>query len=504
MFKFALFAISFSSAILCICPQKSYGENMFLNNSVNQSQIEERIRQVENGLLPAIAIAGLPISKTTLDQQMKQYGVPAVSIAVINDGEIEWAKSYGVLEANTNRTAQISSLFQAGSVSKPVASFGALLLVQKKELDLNEDVNQQLASWQIPENGHTASQKVTLKHLLSHTSGFNVIGFDGYRENEKIPTLIEMLNGVPPANNPPMHVEFEPGERMAYSGGGYTVMQQLVEDATDVPFSDFMDVSVFKPLGMSRSTMSYPLPPYLTENIATAHPANGLPMKGGYKTYPESAAAGLWSTPIDISKWLIHIQNSLAGQSPNRILEQETLRLMITPHIAPYGLGPVVNGTTDSIDISHKGRTDGFACGFVAFPFLKKGIVVMINSDNGACLVDEIIRGVSEVYKWPSYKTKTRSEIEISTKDLDECPGRYGTGEEKNDIYDIVVTKENDELFVRFGYASIPYKLHKEEENKFFLVETGFEVLFYEKDGSLKKLVVVIQPGFDRSFNKFL
>src|ERR1700722_17878749 len=141
MFKFALFAISFSSALLCICPQQSYGENMFLNNSVNQSQIEERIRQVENGLLPAIAIAGLPISKTTLDQQMKQYGVPAVSIAVINDGEIEWAKSYGVLEANTNRTAQISSLFQAGSVSKPVASFGALLLVQKKELDLNEDVN---------------------------------------------------------------------------------------------------------------------------------------------------------------------------------------------------------------------------------------------------------------------------------------------------------------------------------------------------------------------------
>lgn len=262
MFKFAFFAISFSSAILCICSQKSYGENMFLNNSLNQSEIEERIRQVENGLLPAIAITGLSISKTTLDQQMKQYGVPAVSIAVINDGEIEWAKSYGLLEANTNRTAQISSLFQAGSVSKPVASFGALFLVQKEELDLNEDVNQQLASWKVPENEHTASQKVTLKHLLSHTSGFNVIGFDGYRENEKIPMLIQMLNGASPANNPPMQVEFKPGERMAYSGGGYTVMQQLVEDATNVPFSDFMDFTVFKPLGMSRSTMSYPLPHY--------------------------------------------------------------------------------------------------------------------------------------------------------------------------------------------------------------------------------------------------
>lgn len=503
MFRFALFAISFSSAILCICPQQSYGENMFLNNSVNQSQIEERIRLVENGLLPAIAIAGLPVSKTTLDQQMKQYGVPAVSIAVINDGKIEWAKSYGVLEANTNRTAQISSLFQAGSVSKPVASFGALSLVQKKTLDLNEDVNQQLISWKVPENEHTELKKVTLKHLLSHTSGFNVIGFDGYRQNEKVPSLMDMLNGSSPANNSPMKVEFKPGERMSYSGGGYTVMQQLVEDNTNVSFADFMDISVFKPLEMTRSTMSYPLPSYLSKDAAFAHPANGLPMEGGYKTYPESAAAGLWSTPIDISKWLVHIQNSLSDDFQSSILSKDTLNLMLTPHIAPYGLGPVVNGDGKDIDFSHKGRTDGFACGFVAFPFLGKGIVVMINSDNGSCLVDEIIRGVSEVYEWPSYKTSWRKEIPISKKDLKGCPGRYGTGQEKNDIYDVVVSEENGELFVRFGYASIPYKLHKAEENKFFLIETGFEVLFYEEDGTTKKLVVVIQAGFDRSFNKF-
>lgn len=504
MFRLALFAISFSSAILCICPQQSYGENMFLNNSVNQSQIEERIRLVENGLLPAIAIAGLPVSKTTLDQQMKQYGVPAVSIAVINDGKIEWAKSYGVLEANTNRTAQISSLFQAGSVSKPVASFGALSLVQKKTLDLNEDVNQQLISWKVPENEHTELKKVTLKHLLSHTSGFNVIGFDGYRQNEKVPSLMDMLNGSSPANNPPMKVEFKPGERMSYSGGGYTVMQQLVEDNTNVSFADFMEISVFKPLEMSRSTMSYPLPPYLSKDAAFAHPANGLSMDGGYKTYPESAAAGLWSTPIDISKWLVHIQNSLSDDFQSPILNKDTLKLMLTPHIAPYGLGPVVNGDDKNIDFSHKGRTDGFACGFVAFPFLGKGIVVMINSDNGSCLVDEIIRGVSEVYEWPSYKTSWRKEIPISQKDLKGCPGRYGTGQEKNDIYDVVVSEENGELSVRFGYASIPYKLHKSDENKFFLIETGFEVLFYEEEGATKKLVVVIQAGFDRSFNKFL
>lgn len=183
---------------------------------------------------------------------------------------------------------------------------------------------------------------------------------------------------------------------------------------------------------------------------------NGLPMEGGYKTYPESAAAGLWSTPIDISKWLVHIQDSLSDDYQNPILNKETLQLMLTHHIAPYGLGPVVNGDGKNVDFSHKGRTDGFACGFVAFPFLGKGVVVMINSDNGSCLVDEIIRGVSEAYEWPSYKTCLRKEIPISKKDLKECPGRYGTGEEKNDIYDVVVSEESGELFIRFGHASIP------------------------------------------------
>ncbi|MCA9761221.1 MAG: beta-lactamase family protein [Streptococcus sp.] len=478
-------------------------ENIFINSALNQEEVEERIVKIENGLLPAIAIQGHPVSKIRLDQQMEHYGVPSVSIAVINNGQIEWAKSYGILEAKTNRAAHVSSLFQAGSVSKPVAAFGALSLVQNKTLDLNEDVNQRLISWKVPENEYTKLQKVSLKHLLSHTSGFNVIGFDGYRQNEKVPSLMDMLNGLSPANNPPVKVEFKPGERMSYSGGGYTVMQQLVEDTTNVSFADFMDSSVFKPLEMSRSTMSYPLPPYLSKDAAFAHPANGLPMEGGYKTYPESAAAGLWSTPIDISKWLVHIQDSLSNDHQSPILTKETLQLMLTHHIAPYGLGPVVNGDGKNIDFSHKGRTDGFACGFVAFPFLGKGVVVMINSDNGSCLVDEIIRGVSEAYEWPSYKTSLRKEIPISKNDLKECPGRYGTEQEKNDIYDVVVFEENGELFVRFGHASIPYKLHKAEENKFFLIETGFEVLFYEKDGATKKLVVVIQAGFDRSFNKF-
>jgi hypothetical protein len=179
------------------------------------------------------------------------------------------------------------------------------------------------------------------------------------------------------------------------------------------------------------------------------------------------------------------------------------LKLMLTPQIAPYGLGSVVNGRGDFMDFSHRGRTDGFACEFVACPFLGKGIVVMMNANEGSCLMDEVIRGVSEVYQWPSYKSEVKKEIQTSLKDLTACQGRYGTGAEKNDIYDAVVSEKNGELFIRFGYASTPYKLHKEGENKFFLVETGFEVLFHEEHGVTKQLVVIIQSGFDRIFNKF-
>lgn len=476
------------------------GEDMFLNKEVDSNQLKDRIHQVETCILPAIVIEGVSVERKQLNEEMKKFKIPAVSIAVINEGNLEWAKGYGTLSAEDEIPVNTSTMFQAGSTSKPVAAFGALSLVETNVLRMDCDINEQISSWQIPENEFTTEHKVTLKHLLSHSSGFNVIGFDGYKYNEPIPSLVEILNGIKPANNSPIKVEVKPGEKMSYSGGGYCVMQQLVEDVTELSFANFMHQTVFSPLDMTRSTMD--CPSVNNGNSAFAHPAEGSVMQGGYKNYPESAAAGLWSTPIDLSKWLIHIHNSILGKEENPILNDKTIQSMITPTIKPYGLGPVVNGQGDCVDISHKGRTDGFACGYVFFPFLGKGAVVMINSDNGACLVDEILRGVASVYDWPSYNVKVKPSISLEKGEALRYLGRYGTAKEKNDIYDVVVSEENDVLYIRFGLASIPYKMYKESQDKFFILETGFEILFHGKD-SVEDLVIVIQEGFDRQFYKF-
>jgi CubicO group peptidase (beta-lactamase class C family) len=248
-----------------------FGDNKFINSLLSEACVNENINAIENGLLPAISIEGTTVSKMNLAAQMILYDIPAVSLAVINDGEIEWAKSYGKLINKTDREACLSSLFQAGSISKPVSAFGALALVQKGVLDLNENVNLKLNSWKIQENQHTASEKVALKHLLSHTSGVSVMSFSGYDDSKNIPNLIEILSGKGQASNPELCIEFEPGKESKYSSGAYMVMQQLIEDAAVDVFSNYMDKAVFKPLDMSNSTMSCPLLSPYADNIATGH-----------------------------------------------------------------------------------------------------------------------------------------------------------------------------------------------------------------------------------------
>lgn len=462
--------------------------NRIIYPSSSSSLISERIKRVESELLPALALKDLPIPKSKLLEKMQQYEIPAVSIAVINNGEIEWAKSYGTLKVNTDREALVTSLFQAGSISKPLSAFGALTLVQEGKLDLNGNINEKLTRWKAPSN------EITLKHILSHTSGISVMGFDGYGAHEKIPTLQEILAGSPPANNPPIGLEFKPGTCLKYSSGGYTVLQQLVEDTVNRSFSDFMHDKVFKPLKMTNSTMN--LKADFIERIATGHSKE--PIIGEYKRYPESAAVGLWSTPIDISKWLIHVQNSLTSRQ-NSILNQERVEQMITRVVDPYGLGIVVNGSGNNTEISHKGKTGGFACGFVGYPYLKKGIVVMMNSDSsGFCVVDDITRAVSKVYQWPFNKTEIKSTIDLSSADLN-CAGQYGTGSKS---YDLFVKKINKELFIEYGADTTPYKLHKELENKFFITETGDIISFNEDGNSAKLLTIVMQTGQEFKLNK--
>ena len=500
--KFVLFIGCFSSLFIDNVVFEKEEKNMPSEITKNKTTILERISRVEKGLVPAIRIQDVPHTQRNLLEQMRELKAPAASIAVINDGKIEWAKAYGVFFTASDQKVNTQTRFQAGSVSKPVAAFAILSLVNKGLIGLDEDVNDKLTSWKIPENEYTKTNKVTLRHLLSHSSGLNVIGFDGYRKNDPIPTMTQTLEGLPPANNPPVHVEFTPGSKMSYSGGGYNVAQQLVEDVINVPFKQFMNTVLLNPLEMNESTFEC-LDVDKSTNVAYAHPTDGVPISGGWKTYPESAAAGLWTTPIDLAKWLIEIQDGLVSEGISHILSKNLLETMITPQIGVHGLGPVINGQGSQLELNHKGRTDGFTCGFVSFPYLKQGAVVMTNSGNETALVDDILRSIAFEYNWPSYAVKTKTTIELPIETLEKYIGRYGWGEKTNEIYDLFIFRENNELFWKIGNTSNPNKLYAQALNEFFLLDTGYEVVFNDTNGSITSLTIIVQPGFEREFKKF-
>jgi CubicO group peptidase (beta-lactamase class C family) len=225
----------------------------------SQTKVQERIQRVENGLLYPQQIKDDPSAKMNLAERMKYYKVPGVSIAVINNGVIEWAKGYGVREYGTNFPVTVETLFQAASISKPIAAMASLRLVEKGKLNLDEDVNKKLVSWKMPENEFTKTEKVTLRGLLTHNAGLSVSGFPGYpTHTNPLPTVLQVLDGSPPANTKPVRVIRIPGTQWSYSGGGITVMQQLLMDVSGKPFPALMKEAVLNKLKMKNSTYEQP------------------------------------------------------------------------------------------------------------------------------------------------------------------------------------------------------------------------------------------------------
>ncbi|MFN0120993.1 MAG: serine hydrolase domain-containing protein, partial [Blastocatellia bacterium] len=273
-----------------------------------------RIQRIENGLLPPVFVKGhtQPVS---LAAQMAKYNVPGVSVAVIQDGKLAWAKGYGVTEAGGATPVTPDTLFQAASISKPVAALAALALVEQGRLGLDENVNLKLKSWQVPENEFTKEQKITLRRLLSHSAGLTVHGFRGYAGDETVPAVTQILNGEKPANSAAIRADITPGSRWRYSGGGYTVMQQLLVDVTGKPFPQLARELVLDKAGMNQSGYEQPLPAGRVGQAASGHRANGDMVKGKWHTYPEMAAAGLWTTPSDLARFAMAVQQAWAGRA---------------------------------------------------------------------------------------------------------------------------------------------------------------------------------------------
>lgn len=444
-----------------------------------QQDVAARIAAIENALLPAVVIQGEPPQTTSLAERMAQYRVPGVSVAVINEGKIEWARGYGLADVQSGRKVTVNTLFQAASISKPVAATAALTLVQDGRLALDEDVNRKLVSWTVPENEYTAVKPVTLRGLLTHSAGTTVHGFPGYARSERIPTTREVLDGE--GNTAPVRVDIDPGSRWRYSGGGYTIVQQLLSDVKGKPFPSIMRETVLDPFGMSASTYEQPLPESRWSETATGYRANGEPVEEGWHVYPEMAAAGLWTTPSDLARFAIHLQEAYAGRS-NEVLSVEMARQMLTPDANSWGLGPAIQG--DGSRFGHGGANEGFRCQFTAFIEGGRGAAVMTNSDTGDRIVEEILRTIWDVYGWTGLEPEVRVVANVDSSIYAEIAGRYefpGVG---------IVTLESTGGRL---WADAPglgrVELLPESETVFFLRDNGARVSFVREDGRVAAFI---------------
>ncbi len=354
--------------------------------------------QVQESPLRGHVVAGRPIPESLLARSMERYRVPAVSIAVIRGGEIDWARGYGVRRAGATDHVNDGTLFQAASISKPVTAAGALRMVENGELALDENVNRKLQSWKVPEIALTQKRPVTLRGLLSHSAGLTVHGFPGYPEDAELPTLVQILDGQEPANTIPIRVDIEPGTKYRYSGGGYTVAQQLMVDVAAQPFPDLMKKLVLQPVGMNDSTYEQPLPEGWRSRAAVGHRSNGEAARGRWHTHPEMAAAGLWTTSTDLARFAIEVRRSYHGSS-EKLLSQAMARTMLTRQAGDYGLGFSLP-SAGVFRFQHGGGNQGYRCWLVLSVKAGDGVVVMTNGDSGDPLINEIFAAIATAYGW--------------------------------------------------------------------------------------------------------
>jgi CubicO group peptidase (beta-lactamase class C family) len=357
-------------------------------------------------LLATIVLFGASLRADSVDDTvttiLSQRHIPGVSLAVIQNGRIVRAQGYGVVEAGRPERITADTLFQAGSISKPVAALGVLHLVDAGRLTLDADVNEALQTWRVPENAFTKENKVTLRRLLSHSAGLTVHGFPGYPVGARVPTLVQILNGELPANTAAIRVNQVPGSQWRYSGGGYVVIQQLVLDVTGEPFPEYMRRTVLEPMGMHASTFEQPLPE-APASTATGHHFAMNPVSGRWHVYPEMAAAGLWTTPSDLARLAIGVQASLAGRHGPPVISPMLTREMLTRQRNNSGLGFMISGQQQTRRFQHGGRDEGFDALLIAYCETGQGAVVMINANDNSGAVDQIMSAIADEYEWPDF-----------------------------------------------------------------------------------------------------
>ena len=455
-------------------------DNKSDNNKYSQ-EIEDKIMRVIENLRVETQFWN-QYETSILKERMSYYKTPGISIAVINNGNLEWARGFGYKNIEKKETVTQNTLFQAASISKPIAALAFMKLMENNEIDIDTNINNYLKSWQVPSNNGWIPN-ISLRQILSHTAGFTVHGFQGYSQTEEIPTTIQILNGEYPANNDPVKVNILPGTRLRYSGGGITIAQLILEDKYDEPFYKIMDSLVLKPLKLENSTYQQPVPKIKNNLLAIGYLSDYQPIIGGNHIYPEMAAAGLWTSPTELSIIVTEIQKAIEDKSD--FISAETIKEMLTPQKidSEVGIGFFLSGKGDSLMFQHNGGNYGFNSRIVGYLHQGKGAIVMINA-NTFEIINEVMRSIAIEYKWPDY-SKENEKYALNEKSLESYSGRYISEEN----WEIIIAKQNDNLTLEMP-QQLSVQLIPESENKFYCEQLNIKVEFIKTNNKVERLEI--------------
>lgn len=466
-----------------------YGCSCYAQSNINQKDTTlKQISIIEKGLMSKIIIDSSS-NTYSIEERMNLYKVPGVSIAVFKDGKILWSKGYGSSDNTKNLKVNTVTMFQAASIGKALTAFALLKLVEKKHLDIDKDINEYLIGWKIPENEFTKTEKVTIRRLLNHTAGISVSGFIGYKKTETIPTISEILNGK--GNTPAIVVENIPGAKFSYSGGGYVILQKLIEDISKMDFTSFMRKEILVPLKMTNSTFNQ----FPTKNRSLAYNNLGKSYEGGWFIMPELAPAGLWTTASDLAKFCLSVQKSFKGIKGSYLSQKMTAE-MLKP-LNNWGLGVGVRGEGKPAFFFHGGKNQGFNSILINLFNQELGIIVMTNGEQGGILRDEIVRSFANYYNVriqpPPRYIKT---MLLNKNEVNEFLGKYQWKE--NYFLELTIDKDNNLLlndlfdgkvntFVQTGNYSFVDKNNGEEAILKKNSETGTLSIFYNNIDTFTK-----------------
>ena len=447
------------------------------NNNSNESV--NRKSQLETQIRGQVKFLEETENYSSITSKMSEYKIPALSLAVINQGKIEWADIYQNTNFVEQQNLDSASIFQAASLSKPVTFLAALRIHAAGEIDLDNNIQDYLKDFVLPQGKQTEDNPVTFRNIFSHTSGISSGGYQGYDRTISMPSDLDILQGNEGVNTPAIEVVTPPNERIAYSGGAYTLAELALQDICHDEFSKIMQKWILEPSGMKNSEFTQPLPSSKSNRVAKGHVQSGEVIDGGWRNYPEQAAAGLWSNATDMAKFLIEIYNAYQGK--NSIFSQSDIKSILNQERDGQAYGFIVNRVEDDISITHYGGNTGYRTGMTISLTSGKGLVYMINSDNGGSLGNELLLSASQVYEWKHFEQTHVRRNEVRSEILNKLSGEY----KWNEQIDLSIKFDNDNNQISLFFPNgDEYKLtpiHGDELD-FIHPSSGVKVTFLEKD----------------------